>query len=109
MSPSRIAIIVASAFCFGFFIWPTPWLYYHPGGAALIRVNRFTGNSEVIRVQAVRTESAQPTSIRVPDPGRGSELFLVVWFFLAIMGLGATVAGCVLLGRKLWRRIKVNT
>ncbi len=35
---------------FGWFVWPTPWSYYHDRSLNL-RVNRFTGETQVLTVR----------------------------------------------------------
>lgn len=56
MKLSTKILIGVAVTIFAYFIWPTPWKEYKSGPANL-RVNRFTGRTQVLAYNGWRTRS----------------------------------------------------
>ena len=52
----RLIAVVIALLAFGGFVWPTPWKEYKSGSQNL-RVNRFTGHTQVLNVTGWHDET----------------------------------------------------
>ena len=55
-----ITVLIGAAGIFGYYVWPTPYRYDHTFEGGLTRINRFTGQTDILRPHGWRRVGSTP-------------------------------------------------